>query len=49
LPSVKVKITRSFFTSWDVANVALSLASAEANFITDIALLVDGGGALNVG
>jgi NAD(P)-dependent dehydrogenase (short-subunit alcohol dehydrogenase family) len=36
-------------TAWDVANAALFLASEEANFITGVALLVDGGGALNVG
>src|SRR5882724_5202202 len=36
-------------TAWDVANAALFLASDEANFITGVALLVDGGGALNVG
>lgn len=33
----------------DVANAALFLASDEARFITGVALLVDGGGALNVG
>jgi NAD(P)-dependent dehydrogenase (short-subunit alcohol dehydrogenase family) len=36
-------------TAWDVANAALFLASDEANFITGVALLVDGGGALNIG
>ena len=30
-------------TAWDVANAALFLASDEANFITGIALPVDGG------
>lgn len=36
-------------TAWDVANAALFLASDEAGFITGAALLVDGGGALDVG
>jgi len=36
-------------TAWDVANAALFLASDEAAFITGVALLVDGGGALNTG
>ncbi|MGH8765642.1 MAG: SDR family oxidoreductase, partial [Burkholderiales bacterium] len=35
--------------AWDVANAALFLASDEASFITGVALLVDGGGALNTG
>jgi NAD(P)-dependent dehydrogenase (short-subunit alcohol dehydrogenase family) len=34
-------------TAWDVANVALFLASEEAGFITGINLLVDGGRILN--
>ena len=40
---------RKMGTAWDVANAALFLASDEANFITGVALLVDGGGALNIG
>ncbi len=36
-------------TAWDVANAALFLASDEANFITGVDLLVDGGGALDIG
>jgi NAD(P)-dependent dehydrogenase (short-subunit alcohol dehydrogenase family) len=34
-------------TGWDVANAALFLASDEANFITGVSLLVDGGRMLN--
>ncbi|MFL9942327.1 SDR family NAD(P)-dependent oxidoreductase [Paraburkholderia graminis] len=34
-------------TGWDVANTALFLASDEANFITGISVLVDGGRILN--
>ncbi len=36
-------------TAWDVANAALFLASDDANFITGILLLVDGGQAARVG
>ena len=36
-------------SAWDVANAALFLASDEAGFISGVALLVDGGGALNIG
>ncbi len=36
-------------TAWDVANAALFLASDEANFITGIAMLVDGGRVLDAG
>jgi NAD(P)-dependent dehydrogenase (short-subunit alcohol dehydrogenase family) len=34
-------------SAWDVANAALFLASDEANFITGVSLLVDGGRILN--
>lgn len=34
-------------TAWDVANAALFLASAEASFVTGIAMVVDGGRLLN--
>ncbi|AEI82020.1 oxidoreductase (plasmid) [Cupriavidus necator N-1] len=34
-------------TGWDVANAALFLASDEANFITGVSMLVDGGRILN--
>jgi NAD(P)-dependent dehydrogenase (short-subunit alcohol dehydrogenase family) len=36
-------------TGWDVANAALFLASDEANFITGVALPVDGGALVKVG
>jgi NAD(P)-dependent dehydrogenase (short-subunit alcohol dehydrogenase family) len=36
-------------TGWDVANAALFLASDEANFITGVALPVDGGALVRVG
>ena len=36
-------------TAWDVANAALFLASDEANFITGVALPVDGGSLVRVG
>jgi NAD(P)-dependent dehydrogenase (short-subunit alcohol dehydrogenase family) len=45
----RVPLRRKMGTAWDVANAALFLASDEANFITGVALLVDGGGALKVG
>jgi NAD(P)-dependent dehydrogenase (short-subunit alcohol dehydrogenase family) len=35
-------------TAWDVANAALFLASDEANFITGVALPVDGGALVNI-
>ncbi len=47
--NARVPLRRKMGTAWDVANAALFLASDEANFITGVALLVDGGGALNVG
>src|SRR5262245_18328846 len=45
----RVPLRRKMGTAWDVANAVLFLASDEANFITGVALLVDGGGALNIG
>jgi NAD(P)-dependent dehydrogenase (short-subunit alcohol dehydrogenase family) len=45
----RVPLRRKMGTAWDVANAALFLASEEANFITGVALLVDGGGALDFG
>jgi NAD(P)-dependent dehydrogenase (short-subunit alcohol dehydrogenase family) len=45
----KVPLRKKMGTAWDVANAALFLASDEANFITGVDLLVDGGGALNTG
>jgi len=38
-----VPLRRRMGTAWDVANAALFLASDEANFITGVALPVDGG------
>jgi NAD(P)-dependent dehydrogenase (short-subunit alcohol dehydrogenase family) len=45
----RVPLRHKMGTAWDVANAALFLASDEANFITGVSLLVDGGGALNTG
>ena len=45
----RVPLRKKMGTAWDVANAALFLASEEANFITGVDLLVDGGGALNIG
>jgi len=45
----RVPLRRKMGTAWDVANAALFLASDEANFITGVAFLVDGGAALNIG
>jgi len=45
----RVPLRRRMGTAWDVANAALFLASDEANFITGVDLLVDGGGALDIG
>lgn len=44
-----VPLRHKMGTAWDVANAALFLASDEANFITGIELIVDGGRALMVG
>ena len=43
----RVPLRRKMGTGWDVANAALFLASDEANFITGVALPVDGGAVLN--
>ncbi|MGH7073162.1 MAG: SDR family NAD(P)-dependent oxidoreductase, partial [Stellaceae bacterium] len=43
----RVPLRRKMGTAWDVANAALFLASDEANFITGVALTVDGGATLN--
>src|SRR5262245_6633508 len=45
----RVPLRRKMGKAWDVANAALFLASDEANFITGVELLVDGGGALKIG
>ena len=44
--NARVPLRRKMGTGWDVAYAALFLASEEANFITGIGLLVDGGGSL---
>lgn len=49
LRDARVPLRRKMGTAWDVANAALFLASDEANFITGVDLLVDGGGALGTG
>jgi NAD(P)-dependent dehydrogenase (short-subunit alcohol dehydrogenase family) len=45
----RVPLRRKMGTGWDVANAALFLASDEANFVTGVALPVDGGALLRVG
>jgi NAD(P)-dependent dehydrogenase (short-subunit alcohol dehydrogenase family) len=42
----RVPLRRRMGTAWDVAHAALFLASDEANFITGVALPVDGGATL---
>ena len=45
----KVPLRKKMGTAWDVANAALFLASDEANFITGVALPVDGGALVKIG
>jgi NAD(P)-dependent dehydrogenase (short-subunit alcohol dehydrogenase family) len=45
----QVPLRRKMGTAWDVANAALFLASDEANFITGVALPVDGGASVRRG
>ena len=45
----KVPLRGKMGTAWDVANAALFLASDEANFITGVALPVDGGALVKEG
>jgi len=45
----KVPLRSRMGTAWDVANAALFLASDEANFITGVALPVDGGSLVRIG
>jgi NAD(P)-dependent dehydrogenase (short-subunit alcohol dehydrogenase family) len=45
----KVPLRGKMGTAWDVANAALFLASDEANFITGVALPVDGGALVKIG
>lgn len=47
--NAKVPLRNQQGTAWDVANAALFLASDEANFITGISLVVDGGRVLDAG
>jgi NAD(P)-dependent dehydrogenase (short-subunit alcohol dehydrogenase family) len=44
-----VPLRHKMGTAWDVANAALFLASDEANFITGVALPVDGGTLVKIG
>jgi NAD(P)-dependent dehydrogenase (short-subunit alcohol dehydrogenase family) len=44
----RVPLRRKMGTPWDVANAALFLASDEANFITGVALPVDGGALVDI-
>jgi NAD(P)-dependent dehydrogenase (short-subunit alcohol dehydrogenase family) len=45
----RVPLRHKMGSAWDVANAALFLASDEANYITGVELLVDGGRSLIVG
>jgi NAD(P)-dependent dehydrogenase (short-subunit alcohol dehydrogenase family) len=45
----RVPLRHKMGTAWDVANAALFLASDEANFITGVALPIDGGALVNIG
>ena len=49
LRDAKVPLRKKMGTAWDVANAALFLASDEANFITGVALPVDGGALVKIG
>jgi NAD(P)-dependent dehydrogenase (short-subunit alcohol dehydrogenase family) len=49
LRDAQVPLRRRMGTAWDVANAALFLASDEANFITGVALPVDGGALVRIG
>jgi NAD(P)-dependent dehydrogenase (short-subunit alcohol dehydrogenase family) len=44
----RVPLRHKMGTPWDVANAALFLASDEANFITGVALPVDGGALVHI-
>jgi NAD(P)-dependent dehydrogenase (short-subunit alcohol dehydrogenase family) len=45
----QVPLRAKMGSAWDVANAALFLASEEANFITGVALPVDGGALVRIG
>jgi len=47
--NARVPLRHRMGTAWDVANAALFLASDEANFVTGVALPVDGGALVNFG
>ena len=47
--NANVPLRHRMGTAWDVANAALFLASDEANFITGVALPVDGGALARIG
>lgn len=47
--NAQVPLRGQMGTAWDVANAALFLASDEANFITGVALPVDGGALVRIG
>lgn len=47
--NARVPLRRTMGSAWDVAHAALFLASDEANFITGVALPVDGGASLRGG
>jgi NAD(P)-dependent dehydrogenase (short-subunit alcohol dehydrogenase family) len=47
--NARVPLRRRMGTAWDVANAALFLASDEADFITGVALPVDGGASCDIG
>jgi len=47
--NAQVPLRRQMGTAWDVANAALFLASDEANFVTGVALPVDGGALARIG
>jgi NAD(P)-dependent dehydrogenase (short-subunit alcohol dehydrogenase family) len=46
--NARVPLRHKMGTAWDVANAALFLASDEANFITGVALPVDGGALVHI-
>jgi NAD(P)-dependent dehydrogenase (short-subunit alcohol dehydrogenase family) len=46
--NAQVPLRKRMGTAWDVANAALFLASDEANFITGVALPVDGGALVKI-
>jgi NAD(P)-dependent dehydrogenase (short-subunit alcohol dehydrogenase family) len=47
--NAQVPLRHRMGTAWDVANAAVFLASDEADFITGVALPVDGGALARIG